>query len=270
LVDSLIATAASEKILRDFKPSNVEFPLAIHLSGKFKTAFPDGPPASSSRDSQLKESSNNGEIVIVSDSDMLNDNVCIRVQNVMGRPTPQAANGNLNFVQSLVERLAGDEDLISSRSRASISRPFTRVKEMESRAGKQWQQKIRVLETRQRETDQKIKQLQAHNENGGNQSVILSPAQEVELEKYQKGLVEVSRDLKQVRKNLRRETEALEFWTKVLNIGTMPLVVAVSGLVLAFIKARRRAPQATVEPPRPRTPSARNTVVTEPTELVPF
>jgi gliding motility-associatede transport system auxiliary component len=264
LVDSLIATAASEKILRDFKPANVQYPLAVHLSGKFMTAFPDGAPHSSAGGasvpaSQLKESSDKGEVVFVSDSDMLNDKVCIRVQNVMGRPTPQAANGNLNFVQSLVERLAGDDDLISSRARASMSRPFTRVKEMEVKAGKQWQEKIRVLETRQREMDQKIKELQAHNETGGSQSFILSPAQEKELEKYQKGLVEVSRDLKQVRKNLRRETDALEFWTKLINIGVMPIAVALSGLVLAVVKSRRRAPRASAEVPRPRTPSGRNT-----------
>jgi ABC-type uncharacterized transport system involved in gliding motility auxiliary subunit len=173
----------------------------------------------------------------------------------MGRPTPQAANGNLNFVQSLVERLSGDDDLISSRARASMSRPFTRVKEMEAKAGKQWQEKIRVLETRQREMDQQVKQLQARNENGGNQTFILSPAQEKELEKYQKGLGEVTRDLKQVRKNLRRETDALEFWTKVVNIAAMPIAVALSGLVLAVVKSRRRAPRPSAVTPRPRTPS---------------
>jgi hypothetical protein len=135
-----------------------------------------------------------------------------------------------------------------------MSRPFTRVKEMESRAGKQWQEKIRVLETRQRETDQKIKQLQAHNENGGNQSLILSPQQEKELEKYQKGLVEVTRDLKQVRKNLRRETDALQFWTKVVNIAAMPIAVALSGLVLAVVKSRRRAPRPSAAVSKPRTP----------------
>jgi ABC-type uncharacterized transport system involved in gliding motility auxiliary subunit/ABC-type transport system involved in cytochrome c biogenesis permease component len=256
LVDSLIATAASEKILRDFKPANVDYPLAVHLTGKFHTAFPEGwGERPREPNIQLKETTDKGEVILISDSDMLNDKVCIRVQNVMGRPTPQAANGNLNFVQSLVERLTGDNDLISSRARASMSRPFTRVKEMEARAGKQWQEKIRVLETRQREMDQQIKQLQARNENGGNQTFILSPAQEKELEKYQKGLVEVSRDLKQVRKNLRREADALEFWTKVINIAAMPIFVALSGLVLAVVKSRHRAPRPSAVSPRPRPPS---------------
>ncbi len=168
---------------------------------------------------------------------MLNDKVCIRVQNVMGRPVMNAVNGNLYFVQSLVEQSTGDDDLINSRSRASMSRPFTRVKEMQARAGKQWQEKISLLETKQRQTEQKIKELQAAN---GQQSSILSPAQEKALDDYQKTLVQTGRELKQVRKNLQRDTQALEFWTKVGNIATMPALVAFSGLGLAAIKTRRK------------------------------
>src|SRR4030095_8069481 len=42
LVDSMIATAESSRILRGFKPSNTEYPIAIHLSGWFRTAFQEG------------------------------------------------------------------------------------------------------------------------------------------------------------------------------------------------------------------------------------
>jgi hypothetical protein len=44
-----------------------------------------------------------------------------------------------------------------------------------------------------------------------------------------------------VRKRLRKDTDALEFWTKVLNIGAMPAVVAVTGIVLAIYKRKRTA-----------------------------
>ena len=265
LVDSLVATAASERILRTFKPANIEYPLAVRLTGKFKTAFPDGPPAGRSAASpaaassdlkeasdspqsrlaaepaalrHLRESTGDGEVILVADTDMLNDKICVRVQNVMGRPIINALNGNLYFVQSLVEESTGDEDLISARSRASVSRPFTRVKEMQVKAGKQWQEKILLLETRQREIEQKIKELQAAN--GSQQTTILSPAQEKALDEDQKTLLQVSKELKQVRRNLRRDTDALEFRTKVGNITTVPALVAFSGLGLAAVKTRRR------------------------------
>jgi ABC-type uncharacterized transport system involved in gliding motility auxiliary subunit/ABC-type transport system involved in cytochrome c biogenesis permease component len=234
LVDTLISTAG-QQILRDFRPDNIPYPLAVHLTGKFKTAFPKGPPFAG-----LKESAHGAEVVLVADTDMLNDQVCVRIQNAMGHRMVQPVNGNLNFVQSLVEQFAGDDDLISSRSRASMSRPFTRVKDMDMKAGKQWEEKVRVLEAKQREMEQKIKELQTEQA-GSQQGMILSPEQAKELESYQKTRVEVARDLKQVRKNLRRETDALEFRTKVINIGTMPVLGAFSGLGLAVIKTRRRS-----------------------------
>jgi ABC-type uncharacterized transport system involved in gliding motility auxiliary subunit len=172
---------------------------------------------------------------------MLNDQVCVKIQNAMGHRMIQPVNGNLNFIQSLVEQFAGEDALISSRSRASMSRPFTRLKDMEAKAGKQWEQKVQVLEARQRDMEQKIQQLQTPGAGGQQQDLILSPEQQKELEQHQKARVELARDLKQVRKNLRKDTDALEFRTKVINIGAMPLLVAVSGLGLAGIKLKRRS-----------------------------
>jgi ABC-type uncharacterized transport system involved in gliding motility auxiliary subunit len=239
LVDSLISTAASEQILRDFKADNVAYALAVHLTGKFKTAFPNGNPDGKDA-SQLKESTGSGEVVLVADSDMLNDKVCVKVQNVMGHRIIHPLNGNLNFVQSVVELFSGDDDLISARSRASTSRPFTRLKDMEASAGKQWEQKIQVLETKQREMERMITELQTHKEGGEEEKLILSPEQQAELENYQQTRVQVGKDLKQVRSNLRQDTDALEFWTKVVNIGAVPVLVAVTGLVLAVLKYNRK------------------------------
>src|SRR5260221_11767266 len=44
LVDSFAATAQGEAAIRAFKPSGTEYPLAVRLTGKFKTAFPEGRP----------------------------------------------------------------------------------------------------------------------------------------------------------------------------------------------------------------------------------
>jgi len=223
------------------------------------TSFPKGMPASegkaSSTAEQLKESNGRGEVILVSDTDMLNDKVCVRVQNVMGHRVAQPVNGNLNFVQSLVEQFVGDDDLIGARSRANMVRPFTRVKDMEAKAGKQWEEKVRVLEAKQRETEQNAKELQAHNDGGQGQSVILTGEQERQLQAYQKTMVELGRELKEVRKNLRKDTDALEFWTKVINIGAMPAVVAMSGLILGIIKARRRARRVVISSKLPQRPT---------------
>ena len=51
-------------------------------------------------------------------------------------------------------------------------------------------------------------------------------------------------NLAALRKNLRVETDRLQFWTKVVNIGLVPLLVALTGLGLALVKRRRAAAAA--------------------------
>ncbi len=206
LVDGLGATMATETLLQDFKPDRIAYPVAVDLTGRFKTAFPNL--------AQLKESTGHPEVVLVADTDMLNDKVCVKFQNVMGHRVVHPVNGNLNFVQNVVELFSGDDDLISSRSRAGLSRPFTRLQEMQSQAGRQWQDKIRLLETKQQEAERMIHELQTHKEDGAEQKLILTPEQETELRNFQQTRAQVSRDLKAVRRNLRKDTDALEFWTK--------------------------------------------------------
>jgi ABC-type uncharacterized transport system involved in gliding motility auxiliary subunit len=233
----------------------VDYAMAVRLTGKFKTAFPDGPPKPAKDDKedkaepkdqskapQLKESTGNGVVLLVADADLLADQVCVQVQNFLGYHMVQRINGNLNLMQSFVEQLAGDSDLIGLRSRASLNRPFTRLKEMEARAGREYEDKVKELEAKRDETERKISELQAAKA-GNDQKFILSPEQQKELENYQRTVADANKDLRVTQKKLRKETDALEFWTKVTNIGTMPILVAATGIVLAIYKRKRTAAQ---------------------------
>jgi ABC-type uncharacterized transport system involved in gliding motility auxiliary subunit len=253
LVEGVTASVGAEQIIKDFKAANVPYALAVRLTGKFKTAFPDGPPkppakedksepaADASKEPQLKESKADGVVVLVADTDLLNDQVCVQVQNFMGYRLVRPMNGNLNLVESFVEQLSGDNDLISLRSRASLNRPFTRLNEMEAKAGREWQDKLKELEAKKSETETKIQQLQASKTGGAEQKFILSPEQQKELENYQKSVADVNKDLKATRKRLRQDTDSLELWTKVANIAAVPILVALTGVVLAIVKRKRTA-----------------------------
>jgi ABC-type uncharacterized transport system involved in gliding motility auxiliary subunit len=253
LIEGITASIAADQITKDFKASGVDYAMAVRLTGKFKTAFPDGPPKAAKEDNkeepkdqskepQLKESKADGVVILVADTDMLADQVCVEVRNIMGYRMVQPRNGNLNLVQSFIEQLSGDSDLISLRSRASLNRPFTRLKEMEAKAGREFENQLKDLEAKKSETERKISELQS-SKAGNEQKFILSPEQQKELENYQKTVAEANKSLKQTRKDLRKETDSLEFWTKVVNIGAMPVVVAVTGIVLAIYKRKRTAAQ---------------------------
>ncbi len=252
-VDLIIATLSGEPSTRGFEPSGQEQPLAIRLSGKFKTAFPEGKPKPfMPRDDrkkpaekkeemkpqpQLKESAGENSVVLVADVDMLTDNAAVEVQDVFGQRLVVPRNGNLNFALSLVDQLAGDPNIISLRSRAAFTRPLIVIREMEARAQQSYLGKIKELEDGLNQTQEKLQALQKTR--GGAQATILTPEQQAEVENFRKKATEIRRDLKELRKNLRVETDLLEFWTKVANIGLVPLLVALAGLGLALVKRRR-------------------------------
>lgn len=253
LVDGLMASLSGEQINKEFKSGGKELPLAIRLTGKFKTAFPDGKPKDKSddkpddkkaetktEDNSLKESKGENAVVLIADADMLQDQVSVEVQNFFGQRLLRPLNDNLNFVQSLVEQLSGDINLINLRSRASTHRPFVRINEMKARAEENYRSKIKEMEDSLAEAQRKLNELQ-RAKGDQNQRFILSPEQQAEIEKFRKKEAEVKIALKEERKKLRKETDALEFWTKVINIGAMPVGVAFAGLALAVVKRKRTA-----------------------------
>jgi len=251
-VDLIIATLSGEPSTRGFQPSGEELPLAIRLTGKFHTAFPEGRPEpfgardrkkaeekkpEAKAEPQLKQSAGENSVVLVADADLLADGAAVEVQEIFGQKLIVPRNGNLALAQGLIEQFSGDSALISLRSRASFSRPLTVIREMEAQAQQQYLGKIKELEDSLNATQEKLQALQRTR--GGAASTILTPEQQAELENFRKKAIETRRDLKELRKNLRVETDALEFWTKVVNIGLVPLLVALAGLALALVKRRR-------------------------------
>ena len=250
LVDSFAATAQGEAAVRSFQPSGTEYPLAIRLTGKFKTAFPEGKPkpddkgkaapakaAEAKTDAALKESAADNAVVLVGDSDFINDGAAVQIQEIFGQRIVIPRNGNIAFAQALVDQFAGDPDLIGLRSRASAARPFIRIRDMEARAQQAYLGKIKELESSLGQTQEKLSALQKGR--GPGAGAILSAEQQSELENFRRKAAETRLALKEVRRELRSESEALQFWTKVVNIALMPLLVAIAGIAFAVLRRRR-------------------------------
>lgn len=251
LVDGFMANLSGENVIKEFKPSGTEYALAVRLTGKFKTAFPNGAPeekASGDTNSVAKpadkpagltESSQTNTVFIVADADMLFDNFALRqVQSPFGNMA-MAMNGNLNLAQNMVEQLAGDNSLISVRSRAVQNRPFTVVKKMQAEAEANYRTKIKELEDSLAETQRQLNELQQKKEKG--QRFIMSPEQQAALEEFRKKEGEVKIKLKGERKKLRQDIDSLENRLKWFNIAAMPILVSLSGVGLAFYKRKRTA-----------------------------
>ena len=252
LVDAMLANLSGENIIQEFKPSGVNYALAIRLTGKFKTAFPNGAPQDKKDeksegdkkpdekkpDNSLKETKGDNAVVLVGDADMLYDPFTMRRIDSPFGTMQMAMNANLNLAQNLVEQMTGDSNLIAVRSRATLNRPFTRVKEMEAAANERFQSEIKRLKDSADEAQRKVNELQAQKKDK-DQRFILSPEQRVELEKLRKEEVDTRKRLKQVQKDLRKEVVSLQTRLKWINILTVPLAVTATGLVIAMVNRRK-------------------------------
>ncbi len=247
LVDPMMASMSGEQILNNFVSSGTEYALAVRLTGKFKTAFPEGKPKSKQPNAPpkenekseegLKESKQPSAVVLVGDADMIQDPLAIREIQGLGQRLILPLNGNLAFAQSAVEQLAGDSNLIAVRSRASRERPFTVVQKLQADADTNYRSKIKELEQSLAETQRKVNELQKGKEGG--QQFILSPEQQQELVNFRKTEADVKVQLKDMRKKLRAEIDSLETKTKWINIAAMPAAVIAAGFFLAMTKRKR-------------------------------
>ncbi|MEP6686197.1 MAG: Gldg family protein [Verrucomicrobiota bacterium] len=251
LVDAMMASFGGGQISSNFNASGTEYPLAIRLAGKFKTAFPDGKPKPAEAnpaekkpdekpaEAGLKESAQPNTVVLIGDADMIQDPIAVREIQAIGQRLIMPLNSNLSFAQSVVEQVAGDSNLIAVRSRASRERPFTVVQKLQADAEANYRVKIKEIEQHLAETQRKVNELQQSKDAG--QRFILSPEQQQELINFRKTEAEAKVQLKQMRKKLRAEIDSLENRIKWLNIAGMPVAVIAAGFGLALTKRRRAA-----------------------------
>jgi len=257
LTDSSNAITQGEASVRGFKPSGIEYPIAMRLTGKFKTAFPEGRPVAKDKadaakgqeksapkaaatkepPAHLSEGKEENSVVLIADSDFINDGAAVNIQEIFGQRIVVPANSNLSFAQALVEQFSGDPALIDLRTRAIAARPFTVIREMEAQAAQAYVGKLKELEDSLQQTQEKLQSIQKASAPG--QGAIMTAEQQAEVESFRKKAAETRRELKLVRRDLRADSEALQFWTKVTNIALLPVLVTVFGVGFGIYRRRK-------------------------------
>jgi ABC-type uncharacterized transport system involved in gliding motility auxiliary subunit len=229
-------------IMNNFKAGGKQLVLAARLSGKVKTAFPDGPPpagknnkSETSKTPEIKEGDINA--IVVADTDILADMFWTRKQSFFGVDIPQTIADNGKFVVNSLENLSGDTDLISLRSRGEYERPFVVVEKIRRKAEDQFREREQQLQNKLKETEQKIAQLQKQG-TGGN--VILSPEQQSEIDRFRQDQITTRKELRAVQHNLQKDIEHLGSVLKFINIGLAPLLIALLAIAAGLYRHRKR------------------------------
>lgn len=234
--------STGRRILDALKTDGTRHLLGLRLEGSFATAFPEGAPGGGEGGDSLKKSSRDSVVVLFADADLLsNDIAFVGVGAGPGRQPLfyEPRNQNASLLMNTLEWLAGDNNLISLRSRGVRKRPLERFDTMLAEARKEYQSVMEQLEKELRETERRLRELEEKKAPGQNRQWHLSPEQQTELENLKKKSEIAERRQRDLRKEYRRDVESLEKALMVLNIGAMPALVALGGLALALVKRRR-------------------------------
>lgn len=246
-----------KSLLAEFKSDDTELTVAARITGKVKSAFPDGPPApapnsapdkpvdqlavDAAKAAHIVESKEPINVVVVADCDMLSDRFWVQEQRLFGQVslgyTKISDNGD--FVTGALDNLGGSSDLMSLRARGSFARPFVTVEAIQRNAEQKYQQKEQELQKKLRETEQKIAELQ-QKQPDGQSSLLLSPEQEAEVAKFRAQMVDTRKELRSVQHDLRKDIERMGTRLKLANMAIMPGVVAVVALGLSAYRVSRR------------------------------
>ena len=251
-------TTDPRDLLDEYMPQDRPYTVVARVSGKVGTAFPDGRPLPERSGEQGDEPAERGEaesveepkaahvsesvedarIIVVADADMLADRFWVVVEEFLGSriALPNAANGAL--VVNALDNLSGSGDLISVRNRGTFTRPFTRVVALEQRAERAFRAKEQELIAQLEETERRLVELEESNQ--GNDTLIITDAQRDELIGFRQERVRIRKELREVRRRLRADIEALESRIKFANIGLVPILIGLSGLVAGLAQLRRR------------------------------
>jgi ABC-type uncharacterized transport system involved in gliding motility auxiliary subunit len=249
---------ADPETLQDgFTPTGESYVLAARLNGSLMSAFPDGPPTDDEISPDVEgdtqnasveiltndhlSSTNNANVILVGDVDILSDRLWVQRQNFLGQQLVTAFANNGDFVINALDNLSGSAELIGIRARGTYSRPFTRVEELRRNADAEFRQTEQFLQAELAETESRLAELQAARTDQG--SLLISDEQQAEVQRFLDQQVRIRQNLRAVQRNLDRSIEQLGAVLQTINTALVPILLTILVLIVASVRRRRAEKQ---------------------------
>lgn len=240
-----------KQLFASFKSADHPLTLAARLSGKIKSAFPDGDPtnAADKKEGEKKDEkpadtkhlteNDKADIIVVADCDMLADRFWVQEMRLGNVPLGyQKFSDNGDFVITALDNLSGSSELSSLRARGRSARPFDRVEAIQKDAEKRFLDEEQKLQAELTKAQGKLDEILRQAPQGN--TVILTADQQAELDKSRKDVLAIKKQLRDVQHQMRQDIENLGTRLKIVNIAAMPLAVGVAAIGLSLYRVNRR------------------------------
>jgi ABC-type uncharacterized transport system involved in gliding motility auxiliary subunit len=237
-------------IIKDYKPELKGMMIAARITGPVSTAFPDGPPPAKKDDQasgpadakppagHLVKSEKPINVIVVADSDLLDDRFWVQVQDFFGQRLAVPTANNADFVANALDFLAGGGELVGLRGRGTAQRPFELVRALQREAENRLRGTERQLQEKLNEVKKNLREAEGGDKTGG--QAALTPQQQQTIEKFRAEMLDIRRQLRDVQADLRRDIDRLEAALRFVNIGLVPIVVALVAAAVGGWRVMRR------------------------------
>ena len=237
------------ELMKSFKPGNKSLAVGCLLSGKFKSAFPDGieVEVASSEESEgdtapktekktgITESVEKSNIAIFTDVDFITD--ALAYNNSPFGASPKDDNSAL--LMNTVDNLLGSDELIAIRSRGNFRRPFTLVDKIEAEAEEATEKQVQAIQDDikgfEAELSKVINEARSQGQLVVNASDFEDSQRELELK-----IAESKQQLRKAQQAKRQDIEALGTKLQYFNTVAAPAVILLISIVLTIQRQMKR------------------------------
>ena len=222
----LIFNRNPSQINKDIALSKEQYFFAGLLKGKFTSAFKKRIELDKKVEFKNKHlADGEGVAMVITDADWLHDSFSVRKFQVLNQIITQPLNDNLGLFLNLVEYMSGVDKLYAIRSRGKFSREFVKIVELERKAQREYKKVETALQNELNTIRKQLKDLQPKDG-----KVAITKAQLQQIKDFKQQEKQTFVKLREIRKLLRQDIEALKILLKVLNLTLVPILVLLVGI----------------------------------------
>ena len=209
------------ELINNFNPTGIIYDFAVKVGGTAQSNFDNFEGKYSNHISQSKENLN---VIVFSDADFIRGPYWARVQKFLNSNVIEESSDNRTLVSNILDSMTGFDDFIDLRNKETPFRPFTVVQKMQADAEKQYLGQEQELQQKLDITLQKIKNLSGGRDS---ENVQLSETQLEELAAFQFEVERTRKELREVRRNLNKDIDALANKINALNTFFIPILLII-------------------------------------------
>ena len=213
------------KLINEFNPSGITYDFGIKLTGKALSSFNDFEGKSSNH---IEESNKDINVVLFSDADLIRNAFWARIQKILNSNVIEETSDNRALVTNVLDSMTGYEEFINLRNKETPFRPFTVVQKLQAEAEEKYLGQEEELQSQLEITLNKIKNLSGGRDD---ENVNLSEKQIEELASFQQEVENTRKQLREVRRELSKDIDALANKINILNTFFLPILL----IILMFI-----------------------------------